>query len=398
MSRTKPESAYHELAKSRGFTYTGGYTGGVLRKVGWQCEKGHQWEARHSNIRQGRGCPQCASTAVIPEQGYHVLAKLRGFTYTGGYAGHTQVKVGWMCEKGHQWQTRYGNIQQGSGCPHCAGSIVISEQGYHELAESHGFHYTGGYMGKVHDKVGWQCEQGHKWQTRYSSIKQGYGCPHCASTVILESAYHELAKFCGFTYTGGHKGSVDVKVGWRCGQGHQWQAPYHNIKQGSGCPRCIASKGEQLIALTLTRWGIRYESERRFRSCSDKGMLPFDFYIPKWRILIEYQGVQHYQTVGSGFFGGEDGLAERQRRDAIKRAFAENHGYTLIEVAHAVQNVPRYLGIQLAKATGLSYAEITAPTQIENSIPTQAWVGELNIAFFDFVQPTLLPIFSETAQ
>ena len=39
-------------------------TEGSNRKVWWQCEKNHEWEARVADRSQGKGCPYCAGRKV----------------------------------------------------------------------------------------------------------------------------------------------------------------------------------------------------------------------------------------------------------------------------------------------------------------------------------------------
>ena len=56
----------------------------------------------------------------------------------------------------------------------------------------------------------------------------------------------------------------------------------------------------------------------------------FDVYLPKRKIAIEYQGIQHFEPVD--FFGGEEGFKNTQERDASKRRKCKENGCSLIEV------------------------------------------------------------------
>ena len=56
----------------------------------------------------------------------------------------------------------------------------------------------------------------------------------------------------------------------------------------------------------------------------------FDFYVPSQRLLIEFDGRQHYEN--SELWGGKEELDEIQRRDAIKDRFAERKGYRLLRI------------------------------------------------------------------
>lgn len=55
----------------------------------------------------------------------------------------------------------------------------------------------------------------------------------------------------------------------------------------------------------------------------------FDTYVPELKIAFEYQGRQHYEPID--FFGGEEGFARLQERDARKKQICEDNGITLIE-------------------------------------------------------------------
>ena len=63
-----------------------------------------------------------------------------------------------------------------------------------------------------------------------------------------------------------------------------------------------------------------------------KRELPFDFFLPTDRLLIEFDGAQHY--VVSEHWGGTAKLAEAQRHDAIKDRFAQKVGFCLLRIPY----------------------------------------------------------------
>jgi hypothetical protein len=71
------------------------------------------------------------------------------------------------------------------------------------------------------------------------------------------------------------------------------QSPNKHI-QGRGCPKCKASNGELALYTVLERLGVDYEPEKRFEDCRDKRSLPFDVFVPSHRLLIEFDGEQHF--------------------------------------------------------------------------------------------------------
>lgn len=59
------------------------------------------------------------------------------------------------------------------------------------------------------------------------------------------------------------------------------------------------------------------------------GRQHIDIYVPQFRIAIERQGRQHFESVD--FFGGDDGLKETQKRDKLKRQLCKNNDVILLE-------------------------------------------------------------------
>lgn len=72
------------------------------------------------------------------------------------------------------------------------------------------------------------------------------------------------------------------------------QTPTNHFK-GEDCPNCkIKSKGEIKIKNILDNLKIDYIQQKKFKDCRNILLLPFDFYLPKYNILIEFDGRQHY--------------------------------------------------------------------------------------------------------
>ena len=58
--------------------------------------------------------------------------------------------------------------------------------------------------------------------------------------------------------------------------------------------------------------------------------LSYDFYLPDYNLLIEYQGQQHEYAVD--WFGGEEKFVRQQEFDTQKRNYAKNHDIHLLEI------------------------------------------------------------------
>ncbi len=180
MRPKKTPTDYHLLAQKRGFRWLGPMVPSTQTKTEWECVRGHRWQARYSHIGQGRGCPICAGKIPKIPADYEVLAQKRGFLWLGPEVPNARTKTNWECAKGHRWQARYNNIQQGRGCPICGGSTPRGPSDYHNLAKQRGFHWLGPTVPNTQTKTGWECVEGHCWQATYSYIHQGSNCLVCA--------------------------------------------------------------------------------------------------------------------------------------------------------------------------------------------------------------------------
>ena len=243
----KSPTDYHELAKKRGFLWLGPEVPNTRTKTAWQCAKNHKWESRFTNIARGQGCPYCAGKVRKKSKDYKALAKERGFKWSGPEVRSNREKTFWECSQGHRWKAAYSSIQQGTGCPYCYGNISKSDIDYLSLAESRGFCWLGPSVPNTESKTKWKCAEGHIWKQTYHNIQQGSGCPNChfESLAALRRKtpkdYHKLAKERGFKWVGPEVKSNNQKTNWQCHQGHQWEAPYSSIQQGSGCPYCYGT-------------------------------------------------------------------------------------------------------------------------------------------------------------
>ena len=92
------------------------------------------------------------------------------------------------------------------------------------------------------------------------------------------------------------------------------------------------SIGESVIYSLLTRYDVPFEFQESFDDCRHIHPLPFDFYLPRRKLLIEYQGLQHYEPMR--FSGSDEQFKIVQKRDAIKKAWAKKNGYRLLEITH----------------------------------------------------------------
>lgn len=111
------------------------------------------------------------------------------------------------------------------------------------------------------------------------------------------------------------------------------QAPKDHLHLKQGCPSCKSSKGEITVEKYLRDNNIFFIRQYKFDNCRDKRPLPFDFYLPEYNSVIEYQGIQHYNDIE--FFKKKDkGLEDRKRRDKIKKEFCLLNNISYINISY----------------------------------------------------------------
>lgn len=187
-------------------------------------------------------------------------------------------------------------------------------------------------------------EEGVQYKTWGNIISKKNACVYCSTEEQIKKTTktHEQFledvknvhsdKYVVITKYSGCNNKVDVYCK-ECGQIFSIR-PSHLI-DGHGCGICTKSQGELKIKEYLDSNHIQYIREYRFDNCkgiTNTKTLPFDFYLDKHNILIEFQGVQHYKPVE--IFGGENALRKQQANDNIKKQYCKSVNIKLLEIPY----------------------------------------------------------------
>jgi very-short-patch-repair endonuclease len=95
------------------------------------------------------------------------------------------------------------------------------------------------------------------------------------------------------------------------------------------------SKGEKQILLYLTKYNINYIKEKFFNNClSPKGnKLRFDFYLPDYNLLIEFDGQHHYKPVNK-YNRAKRTHKQTVINDQIKNQFVLDNNINLLRIPY----------------------------------------------------------------
>lgn len=273
----------------------------------------------------------------------------------------SNTKVWWKCPVAddHEWEALIYKRINGNGCSCCRGlKVVLSNclaTTNPEAAEQ--WNHTKNFpltpfdvTAKSNKKVWWKCskENDHEWESTISNKTRDsthMGCNCCAGKKVvlsncLSTTHPEISKkfhptknlpLTPFDVTFGS----DKKVWWQCdkNENHEWSATIIKVTTGNtDCPDCNDSHGERKIKNILNEMNIHYEIEKKFDDCKHKQKLPFDFYIPKYNILIEYDGEQHFRPIK--IFGGITKFNKTKEMDKIKTEYATKNNIPLLRISY----------------------------------------------------------------
>ena len=107
----------------------------------------------------------------------------------------------------------------------------------------------------------------------------------------------------------------------------------NNFIEGQGCPYCNISKGELKIRNFCNNNFIEYIWQKSYNDLFgvSNGLLSYDFYFPKYNLLLEYQGQFHDGTLLNKCQTAEK-LEIQQEHDRRKRQYAKDHNIKLLEI------------------------------------------------------------------
>jgi len=336
-------------------------------KVWWKCGNAtcdhHEWEAKISNRMNGSSCPFCYGKKVCACNSleklkpnivteWHPKNKLKPSEVSLG----SGKKVWWKCKNSlcnhHEWESAICDRRK-RGCPFCSNQKICPCSSLEKLrpdlaAEWHPKNkLKPSEVSLGSDKKVWwlcfnsTCEHIHEWDARITDRNQGSGCPFCCRKKIclcnsleklrpdLAAEWHPKNKLKSFEVSLGS----DKKVWWLCFNStcehiHEWDARISDRNKGSGCPICCISKGEKYVKELLEKKKIKYISQLKLTN----KLLFFDFFLPDYNLVIEFDGIQHFEPVE--YFGGDKSLQKQVQNDLLKNGYCTENKINLLRIHH----------------------------------------------------------------
>lgn len=312
----------------------------ALEPLKCRCLKdGYEWSARPADLLKGKGCPKCAGNIKKTHDEFikEMYSVDPNIEILSKYEVAT-TRIQCKCKiDGHKWDATANNLLRGYGCPVCGGRMKIP---YGEFIErlsivNPNIEVIGKYS-NCRTPVLCKCKiDGNEWHASPSHLLAGRGCLVCCgkSKKTHEQFIQELQDINSNITILGEYINYETKLLCRCDIcGHEWYATPHNLLKYRGCPICKKSQGERMVVNYLKSNHIDYQSQVKFDDLLGVGFRPlsYDFYIPKFNLLIEIQGIQHKMPVD--YFGGEQQFEIQKEHDKRKYDYAKNHNIELLEI------------------------------------------------------------------
>lgn len=319
----------------------------------WLCKCkncGNEWKSNLNNLlhlNNNKSCPYCNGRMLDIEK-FKAVLKDKNFTVNNIPTKFLE-NIKCHCNKcGYEWNTKPTNILKIKGCPKCLNPKRKSHKEFLKDLEDRNIQvellspYIN-YTTKIKRKC-LMCEDisemlpcdilnGCCKGCYKDKMRKHFAMPH---EVFCDKFYSKYGKnykiLSNYVNT---KTKIDVKHKI-CGETFSFLPSNMQNPSTCICPCCYNknSNGERFLQKYFYENNIEYEIHKTFDDLKGvkNGHLSYDFYLKDKNLLIEYQGIQHYQPVK--VFGGNEKFAIQQEHDKRKRHYATNNNIKLLEIPY----------------------------------------------------------------
>jgi hypothetical protein len=172
-----------EVAKSRGGLCLSDVYTNAHGKMRWKCGEGHIWEARFCDIKNKKGwCGECYGVKKLTLDDCKKTAHERGGECLSTEYVNNNTYIKWRCEKGHEWDAPYSRIRNAkTWCAECVRKKKLTIEICRQHAEKMGGKCLSTTYKNVDTYMKWRCKEGHVWTAIFDHMRRGTWCPDCVN-------------------------------------------------------------------------------------------------------------------------------------------------------------------------------------------------------------------------
>jgi hypothetical protein len=293
----------------------------------------------------GFGCKFCGGIKVADKTRksaeYYIDKANKAHNYKFDYSktNWKEHKINVICPKHGIFNCNKRNHLRGHDCMRCRGGQVSFPEFLRRAQEVHGDTYIYDSVDKDNFRYGDHitiiCKVHGPFSQVPSSHITGRGCMECGH-ISTRLTPEEFFTDCAITHGNKYNYSKSKFIGLFkevkiiCPEHGEFLQVAENHKKGHGCRICSEPQGEKRIRVILQNNNIKHSQQYEYNDCKYKRVLPFDFYLPEYNMLIEFHGRQHYEE--TNYF--KTPLKEQRRKDRIKLKYCKNNNIPLLIIPH----------------------------------------------------------------
>lgn len=291
---------------------------------------------------QGDNCMQCSSKNRITTQEFIQRAiEIHGnkYDYSEVIYINNKTKIKITCNRNnHTFMQIPRSHLKGYNCPDCSSSKKLTTEKFIKKANlKHNYRYDYSLVDykSTYEKVFIICKEHGKFEQQPSNHLSGSDCPKCKGRNCDTKFFIEKSiKVHGdkYDYSLVNYTSAINKIIVKCKEHGKFEQIARDHLNGHGCSKCNDSKGEKYIRLFLLKNNISFISQYKYDDCRNINKLPFDFYLPDYNVLIEYDGEQHFKSIEK--FGGIEYYIKVINNDKIKNEYCLNNDIRLLRISY----------------------------------------------------------------
>ena len=294
----------------------------------------------------------------------------KGYVYTKRYeffnvfakdlSHRSDAKIKVVCDYcGEGYNTQYASIIKGREiiskdcCSHCTGKktsdvsrkrrankkILLAQQ----ICKENGYELITAVDDYIDTKMDahFICPKHGKQIMMLDNLLRGHKCRSCSYEERSESMRHDIQYVKEYIQNINnnvllnpeeYKGAFVRNLNIQCICGKVFTTSFSNYSR-AGVNKCFScsckeSTGEQRIRKFLEFNDIEFEQEKRFDDCRDIKPLPFDFYLPQFNLIIEFDGKQHFEEMEFGNYKAT------KNHDEMKNQYCKSHGIDLLRIPY----------------------------------------------------------------
>ncbi len=327
----------------------------------------------------GAGCDRCTRTSRLyinrrnkkyTDEEFKIKASSihkNFFDYSKVKYINNKTKICIICPKHGELFVSPGVHLQGYGCSKCKNIKSYTNEEFIKLCSlkhNNFYNYDECSYINYYAKIIIICPIHGKFLQRAGDHLRGNGCNECGGSVLYtnEKFLYKANKKHNNKYTYPNLSYINSQsfIEICCPKhGIFKQRPAAHL-YGYGCSICFESNGEKKIREFLETKEIIFEPQKTFDECRSilkyERKLPFDFFLPKYNLCIEYDGEQHFSPIpirGISMDQAHLNFERVQVNDQIKTQYCKDKGIQLFRIPYTeFKRIEDILKINLSEKSG----------------------------------------------